>query len=57
MLSNRSFLLRQALLLTLSMIGLLYVFPVGGSLDQAFIQPWVDLHGIAKYQINHYSNL
>jgi hypothetical protein len=45
MLSNRSFLLRQALLLTLSMVGLLYVFPVGGSLDQAFIQPWVDLHG------------
>ncbi|MCL6236921.1 phosphatase PAP2 family protein [Acinetobacter sp. ANC 5033] len=45
MLSNRSFLLRQALLLTLSLVGLLYVFPVGGSLDQAFIQPWVDLHG------------
>ena len=43
--STPRFLLTQALILALSFILLLWLFPVGGTIDQSLIQPWVDSHG------------
>lgn len=43
--STPRFLLTQALILGLSFILFLWLFPVGGAIDQFFIQPWVDSHG------------
>lgn len=43
--STPRFFLTQGLILTLSFILLLLIFPVGGALDQSIIQPWVGVHG------------
>jgi len=43
--NSNKFFIRNTLLLTILFFILFFVFPVGGTIDMYFIQPWIDANG------------